>query len=100
MGETRCKQLTIATELNLWREGYTLAGEIFDLMSKGRPKPHLRSMYYDHLGQIFWKSENHLFHAFACLKNLMFVKAAKQNLASNELQLLASKAVLATLCVP
>eukprot|EP00415_Alexandrium_ostenfeldii_P001954 UN1954 len=62
-------------------------------MSKGRTKPHLRPMYYEYLGQIFWKSENHLFHAFACLKNLMFVKAAKQNLSKEELQLLASKAL-------
>mmetsp|Transcript_114923 Transcript_114923/g.371421 ORF Transcript_114923/g.371421 Transcript_114923/m.371421 type:complete len:1190 (-) Transcript_114923:112-3681(-) len=98
--ETRCRQLQIATELDLWRESYVTATEIFELMSKTRPKPHLRSMYYEYLGQIFWKSDNHLFHAFACLKNLMFVKAAKQNLLKEELQLLASKAVLATLCVP
>ena len=32
-------------------------------------------MYYEHLGQIFWKSENYLFHAFASLKNVLFVKA-------------------------
>mmetsp|Transcript_23469 Transcript_23469/g.52737 ORF Transcript_23469/g.52737 Transcript_23469/m.52737 type:complete len:1166 (+) Transcript_23469:139-3636(+) len=98
--ETRCRQLQISTELDLWRESYLTATEIFELMSKARPKPHLRSMYYEYLGQIFWKSDNHLFHAFACLKNLMFVKAAKQNLSKEELHLLASKAVLATLCVP
>eukprot|EP00428_Durinskia_dybowskii_P000002 CAMPEP_0170292592 /NCGR_PEP_ID=MMETSP0116_2-20130129/46392_1 /TAXON_ID=400756 /ORGANISM="Durinskia baltica, Strain CSIRO CS-38" /LENGTH=900 /DNA_ID=CAMNT_0010544087 /DNA_START=104 /DNA_END=2803 /DNA_ORIENTATION=+ len=98
--ETRCKQLQILTELDLWGGAYLTATEIFDLMSKARPKPHLRSMYYEYLGQIFWKSDNHLFHAFACLKNLMFVKAAKQNITKEELQLLASKAVLATLCVP
>merc|ERR1712176_1534458 len=33
-------------------------------------------------------------------KSLTFVKAYKQNLDKSELQLLASKAVLATLCVP
>ena len=98
--ETRCRQLQIATELDLWRESYTTATEIYELMSKCRPKPHLRSMYYEYLGQIFWKSDNHLFHAFACLKNLMFVRAAKQNATPEELALLASKAVLATLCVP
>jgi len=65
-----------------------------------KPKPHLRSMYYEYLGRIFWKSDNHLFHALACLKNLIFVKGAKHNLSPEELQLLASKAVLATLCVP
>lgn len=98
--ETRCNQLKIATELDLWREAYFTANEIYELMNKTRPKPHLRSMYYEYLGQIFWKSDNYLFHAFSCLKNVLFVKAAKQNLHPDELQLLASKAVLATLCVP
>eukprot|EP00931_Biecheleriopsis_adriatica_P033601 TRINITY_DN194_c0_g1_i2.p1 TRINITY_DN194_c0_g1~~TRINITY_DN194_c0_g1_i2.p1 ORF type:complete len:1149 (+),score=363.94 TRINITY_DN194_c0_g1_i2:107-3553(+) len=98
--ETRVKQMQSATELDLWRESYITAGEVHELMSKARPKPHLRSMYYGYLSQIFWKSENYLFHAFACVKNLMFVKAAKQNLSQEELQSLASKAVLATLCVP
>eukprot|EP00930_Biecheleria_cincta_P022810 TRINITY_DN1658_c0_g1_i1.p1 TRINITY_DN1658_c0_g1~~TRINITY_DN1658_c0_g1_i1.p1 ORF type:complete len:1165 (+),score=318.11 TRINITY_DN1658_c0_g1_i1:305-3496(+) len=98
--ETRVKQLQTATELDLWREAYVTAGEIYELISKARPKPHLRSMYYGYLGKIFWKSDNYLFHAFACVKNLMFVKAAKQNISSDELESLASKAVLATLCVP
>lgn len=98
--ETRCKQLQIATELDLWREAYLTATEIWDLMLKARPKPHLRSMYFEYLGYIFWKSENYLFHAFACLKNVLFIKAQKQNVSKEELQLLASKAILATLCVP
>jgi len=98
--ETRCKQLQISTELDLWREAYQTATEIYELMSKAKVKPHLRSLYYDFLGHIFWKSENHLFHAFACLKNLIYVKATKNTITKEELQLLASKAVLATLCVP
>ncbi|CAE7328013.1 TIF32, partial [Symbiodinium sp. CCMP2456] len=60
-------------------EAYNTSSEICDLMTalgkvNQRPKPHLRSMYYEHLGQIFWKSENYLFHAFASLKNVFFVK--------------------------
>mmetsp|Transcript_45585 Transcript_45585/g.122893 ORF Transcript_45585/g.122893 Transcript_45585/m.122893 type:complete len:917 (+) Transcript_45585:90-2840(+) len=99
--ETRTKQLQIATELDLWRESYNIANEIFELMGKvPRVKPRLRSQYYDFLGQIFWKAENHLFHAFACLKNLNITKAGKQDLSKEELSLLASKAVLSTLCVP
>lgn len=98
--ETRCRQMQVATELDLWREAYFTAAEVCELMVKTRPKPHLRSMYYEYLGQIFWKSENYLFHAFASLKNVLFVKAAKQTVAKNELELLASRAVLATLCVP
>ncbi|CAE7428273.1 eif3a, partial [Symbiodinium necroappetens] len=77
--ETRCRQMQVATELDLWREAYNTSSEICDLMTalgkvNQRPKPHLRSMYYEHLGQIFWKSENYLFHAFASLKNVFFVK--------------------------
>eukprot|EP00933_Yihiella_yeosuensis_P072717 TRINITY_DN8120_c0_g1_i1.p1 TRINITY_DN8120_c0_g1~~TRINITY_DN8120_c0_g1_i1.p1 ORF type:complete len:1189 (-),score=396.77 TRINITY_DN8120_c0_g1_i1:579-4019(-) len=98
--ETRCNQMQVATELDLWREAYYIATEICELMAKTRPKPHLRSMYYNCLGEIFWKSENYLFHAFATLKNTLFVKAAKQTAAKDELESLASKAVLATLCVP
>ncbi|OLP95887.1 Eukaryotic translation initiation factor 3 subunit A [Symbiodinium microadriaticum] len=79
--ETRCRQMQVATELDLWREAYNTSSEICDLMTalgkvNQRPKPHLRSMYYEHLGQIFWKSENYLFHAFASLKNVFFVKDA------------------------
>ncbi|CAE8625115.1 unnamed protein product, partial [Polarella glacialis] len=85
--ETRCRQMQVATELDLWREAYFTATEICELMAKTRPKPPLRSMYYEYLGQIFWKSENYLFHAFASLKNVMYVK---------ELELLASRSVLAT----
>jgi len=103
--ETRCRQMQVATELDLWREAYNTSSEICDLMAalgkvNQRPKPHLRSMYYEHLGQIFWKSENYLFHAFASLKNVLFVKGAKQNMPKSELELLASRAVLAMLCVP
>eukprot|EP00437_Effrenium_voratum_P001883 CAMPEP_0181422406 /NCGR_PEP_ID=MMETSP1110-20121109/13598_1 /TAXON_ID=174948 /ORGANISM="Symbiodinium sp., Strain CCMP421" /LENGTH=1164 /DNA_ID=CAMNT_0023545503 /DNA_START=137 /DNA_END=3631 /DNA_ORIENTATION=+ len=103
--ETRCRQMQVATELDLWREAYNTSSEICDLMAalgklNVRPKPHLRSMYYEHLGQIFWKSENYLFHAFASLKNVFFVKGAKQNMPRSELELLASRAVLAMLCVP
>lgn len=99
---TRRRQLEVATKLDMWREAYSTAQEIHELMQVAPPKTtnSIRSMYYDHLGQIFWKSDNHLYHAFACLKNLIFVKGAKQNPSEDELSLLSSKAVLATLCVP
>jgi len=98
--ETRFSQLRTATELDLWREAYTTATEINDLMNKAKTKPKQRSEYYEYLGRIFWKSDNHLFHAFACLKNLLFVKVQKRDLSPQELQILASKALMATLCVP
>jgi len=98
--DTRFAQLRTATELDLWREAYNTATEVDELMKKVKVKPKPRSEYYEYLGQIFWKSENHLFHAFACLKNVLFVKAFKKDLSKEDLQTMASKAVMATLCVP
>lgn len=98
--ETRFAQMRTATELDLWREAYNTATEIFELMNKAKTKPKTRSEYYEFLGQIFWKSENYLFHAFACLKNVLYVKAVKRDLSKEDLCSMASKAVMATLCVP
>lgn len=99
--DTRFAQLRTATELDLWREAYTTATEIYELMNKGpKIKPPTRFEYYKYLGEIFWRSDNYLFHAFACMKNVMFVKAVKRDLSKEELQTMASKAVMAALCVP
>jgi len=98
--DTRFAQLRTATELDLWREAYNTATEIYDLMNKAKTKLKTRSEYYEYLGQIFWKSDNYLFHSFACLKNVLFVKAVKRDLSKEDLCLMASKALMATLCVP
>jgi len=98
--ETRCKQLQVSINLELWREAYLTSEDVHQMMVKTKPKPHLRSQYYDFLGQIFWKSDNYLFHAFACMKNYIFVKTTKVHLTPGEEKLLASKSVLATLCIP
>jgi len=98
--DTRFAQLRTATELDLWREAYNTATEVCELMNKAKTKPKTRSEYFEYLAQIFWKSENYLFHGFACLKNVLFVKAVKRDLSKDDLQLMASKAVMATLCVP
>lgn len=98
--DTRFAQLRTATELDLWREAYNTATEIFELMNRTKTKPKTRSEYYDFLGQIFWKSDNYLFHAFACLKNVLYVKAVKRDLSKEDLERMASKALMATLCVP
>eukprot|EP00427_Karlodinium_veneficum_P025303 CAMPEP_0169102040 /NCGR_PEP_ID=MMETSP1015-20121227/21956_1 /TAXON_ID=342587 /ORGANISM="Karlodinium micrum, Strain CCMP2283" /LENGTH=1112 /DNA_ID=CAMNT_0009163117 /DNA_START=28 /DNA_END=3366 /DNA_ORIENTATION=+ len=98
---TRFSQLRTAAELGLWREAYNTASEVYELMNKvQKVKIRHRSEYYDYLAKIFWKSEDYLFHAFACLKNVLFLKTAKKDLAPTELQALASKAVMAMLCVP
>jgi len=100
MLETKCRQVQTSIELNLWREAYQIATDMHELMSKGKPKAAVRSQYYEFLGRIFWKSETYVFHAFACLKNLQFVKSAKRDLPAEELEFLASKALLASLCAP
>mmetsp|Transcript_114761 Transcript_114761/g.180710 ORF Transcript_114761/g.180710 Transcript_114761/m.180710 type:complete len:1113 (+) Transcript_114761:62-3400(+) len=104
--DTRFTQLRVASELDLWREAYSTAERVCDLLNaltahkvKGYPKPKQRSSYYEYLAKIFWKSENYLFHAFACLKNVLIITNSKRDLALTEKQALASKAVMATLCI-
>merc|ERR1712151_1309645 len=98
--ETRFAQMRTATELDMWKEAFASATEIEELMKKVKTKPKTRSEYYDCLGQIFWKGENYLFHAFACLKNVLYVKTVNKNLSKEELCTRASQAVIAALCVP
>jgi len=57
----------VATELELWQEAFRSVEDIHGLMTlvKKSPKPQLMAIYYAKLTKIFWKSENHLYHAYA-----------------------------------
>lgn len=57
----------VATDLELWQEAFRSVEDIHGLMTlvKKSPKPQLMAIYYAKLTKIFWKSENHLYHAYA-----------------------------------
>ncbi|GMI32679.1 hypothetical protein TeGR_g127 [Tetraparma gracilis] len=62
---TRFTQLTVASELEQYTEGYKTVEDIYAVMqiSKKKPKAKIMATYYDKLTKIFWVSKNHLFHA-------------------------------------
>eukprot|EP00456_Euglypha_rotunda_P003814 TRINITY_DN1064_c0_g1_i6.p1 TRINITY_DN1064_c0_g1~~TRINITY_DN1064_c0_g1_i6.p1 ORF type:complete len:382 (+),score=72.44 TRINITY_DN1064_c0_g1_i6:141-1148(+) len=65
--ETRFLQLEIAAELELWQDAYRTIEDIHDNMalSEKPPTPELMKTYYEKLSQIFWASDNYLFHAYS-----------------------------------
>lgn len=69
-------------------------------MVKKTPKPSLMVVYYSKLSEIFWMSNNHLYHAYAWLKLFSLQKSFNKNLTQKDLQLIASSVVLAALSVP
>merc|ERR1719473_809892 len=68
--ETRFEQLKVATELELWQEGFRSVEDIHGLMVFARktPKPQMMSVFYAKLTKIFWMSDNYLYHAIVWLK--------------------------------
>ncbi|XP_043699412.1 eukaryotic translation initiation factor 3 subunit A-like [Telopea speciosissima] len=99
--DTRCEQLKIATELELWQEAFRSVEDIHGLMCmvKKTPKPSLMVIYYAKLTQIFWVSDSHLYHAYAWFKLFILQKNYNKNLTQKDLQLIASSVVLAALSV-
>eukprot|EP00397_Hematodinium_sp_SG-2012_P009225 GEMP01009301.1.p1 GENE.GEMP01009301.1~~GEMP01009301.1.p1 ORF type:complete len:833 (+),score=208.10 GEMP01009301.1:139-2637(+) len=99
--ETRCVQLKVATELELWRESYVTCEDIHALMVKSRkPKPQMLAQYYEYLSQICWKSESYLFHAFSCLRTFILYHNLRKTWTESERHELASRMILAYIIVP
>lgn len=100
--EIRFAQLEAAAKLDLWQESFRTIEDIHGLMglSKKPPKPQMMAIYFEQLSVIFWKSENYLFHAYACHKLFWLSKEQKKTLTEEEASRLATRCVLATLLVP
>lgn len=100
--ETRFLQLEIAADLELWQEAYRTIEDIYENMqlSTETPEPQLMVTYYKRLAQIFWASENYLFHAYSLEKLYSLTVTAQKNLDAETKQKLASEVIAATLVVP
>ncbi|EPR61713.1 putative eukaryotic initiation factor-3 subunit 10, partial [Toxoplasma gondii GT1] len=115
--ETRMQQLVVASELELWRECYATAEDLYslglhdyflkalrtgqDLFHNSREKlMRWLAIYYEKLSRVTWVAENYLFHALAWIKLLLHVKGFKKNASQEDLQAMASVAVLAVLSIP
>ncbi|EOA19022.1 hypothetical protein CARUB_v10007674mg, partial [Capsella rubella] len=100
--DTRLEQLKVFTELGLCQEAFRATKDIYGLMCmvKKTPKSSLLVVYYSQLVEIFWTSSSNLYHASAWFKLFSLQTNFNKNLSQNDLQLIASSVVLATLSVP
>jgi translation initiation factor 3 subunit A len=100
--QTRFSQLEVATNLELWNEGFRTIEDIFGLMVAGkfRPRPKLMVMYYEKLTRIFWVSENKLFHAYAWFRYYSLSIESRKDLKPEERSVLASSVLLSALTIP
>uniref|UniRef100_A0A1I8FUH8 Eukaryotic translation initiation factor 3 subunit A n=1 Tax=Macrostomum lignano TaxID=282301 RepID=A0A1I8FUH8_9PLAT len=100
--ETRLSQLEFSMNLELYNEAYKSIEDIWNLvtLSKKSPKPSIMANYYTKVALVFWKCGSHLFHAAALHKLFNLHREHKKNMASDELQTMASTVLCATLAIP
>jgi len=100
--ETRFTQLQSAVDLQHWQEAMRTVEDIHLLlgMTKARPRASLMSTYYGQLVKVFWVSGNVLYHAHALNKQYTLSVKQNRNLSAAAAQEMASRLMLAALCVP
>ena len=100
--ETRFAQLNTAVAMELWQEAYRTVEDVHLLLQQMKkvPKPSSMAAYLSQLAQIFWVANNELFHAFSLSRLFTISKTLKTQPPHEEMALIASRAVLATLCIP
>jgi len=95
---TRYQQLKAATELEQWQQAYATVEEIHTSFGGRAPqKTKLVSTYWEKIAQIFWSSDNYLFHAIALWK---LYEYSASELSAVEKTDIASAVTLATLIIP
>ena len=109
--QTRFAQLETASFLKLYTEGFRTVEDIYSIhnISSHRrkqnpdfppPKASLMAKYYEQLIELFWVSENYLFHAFAWYKYYVLCKEYNKAMSSEMKAQQASAVLLAALCIP
>ena len=112
--DIRMEQLNAACDLELWQLAFESAEDFHQLVSHPANRKALKGKvmmnYYGKVSQVFWVSENYLFHA--CAMQQIFVRSKRrldgkvakgevtQAEADEQLRIPASKLLLATLAVP
>lgn len=109
--QTRFAQLQTASELKLYTEGFRTVEDIYNILQISHhrrkqnpafppPKAKLLAEYYEQLIELFWVSENYLFHAFACYKYFLLCKEYNKSMSDEIKAQQASAVLLAALCIP
>ena len=99
---TRFAQLDTATQLELWHEAFRTVEDIHTLIERTQKQPRAQLMaeYFEKLTQIFWVADNFLFHAYAWFSFYTLSVSQNRALSQADRQLMASRVVLAALCIP
>eukprot|EP00189_Rhodosorus_marinus_P010280 CAMPEP_0184745962 /NCGR_PEP_ID=MMETSP0315-20130426/8574_1 /TAXON_ID=101924 /ORGANISM="Rhodosorus marinus, Strain UTEX LB 2760" /LENGTH=929 /DNA_ID=CAMNT_0027218337 /DNA_START=98 /DNA_END=2887 /DNA_ORIENTATION=+ len=100
--ETRFLQLQTSVVLRNWQEAYRTIEDIHMLISlaKKMPKAQTMGIYYERLTQVFWMSKNYLYHAHALYKLYSLNIKQNKSLSAEEAKNMATRLLLASLCVP
>jgi len=109
--QTRFAQLETASFLKLYTEGFRTVEDIYNILQISHlrrkqnpdfppPKAKLMAKYYEQLIELFWVSENYLFHAFAWYKYYILCKEYNKSMSAELKAQQASAVLLAALCIP
>lgn len=110
--QTRFAQLETASSLRLFTEGFRTVEDIYNILQISRsrrkipgvnippPKAKILAAYYEKLTNLFWVSENYLFHAFAWYKYYSLCKEYNRGMSAEMKKRQASAVLLAALCIP
>ena len=100
--ETRFAQLSTAITMELWQEAYRTVEDVHSLITqmKKPPKPTTMAGYHAQLAEVFHVADNQLFHAYALTRLYSISRSLKAVPSADEMQKLASRAVLAALAIP
>lgn len=104
--QIRLSQIDAAIALNYWNEAFKVSEDIHTIIEISKnilnkyPKVQLMLKYYDKLAQIFWQSEDILYHACALFRYYTLQCENKKDFDKDEKCLLATRVLLAVLCVP
>ena len=110
--QTRFAQLETASALRLYTEGFRTVEDIYNILQISRarrklpgvnsppPKAKIMAAYYEKLTNLFWVSENYLFHAFAWYKYYSLCKEYNRGMSDEMKTKQASAVLLAALCIP
>jgi translation initiation factor 3 subunit A len=95
----------------LYTEGFRTVEDIYNILQISHqrrkynpdlppPKAKLMAKYYEQLTNLFWVSENHLFHGFAWYKYHALCKEYNKSMSPELKAQQASAVLLAALCIP
>lgn len=109
--QARFAQLETASSLKLYTEGFRTVEDIYSILSISNlrrkqnpdfppPKAKLMAKYYEQLIELFWVSENYLFHAFAWYKYYVLCKEYNKSMSAELKSQQASALLLSALCIP